>query len=177
MIRPADANETVTALRYVLEHKNGPVAFVLTRQAVPVIDRVKYSSHEGLTKGAYVLADSGAPPELILMASGSEVQLAIGAYEQLSKESVAVRVVSVPSFELFEQQSAQYKESVLPVEVERRIAIEAGATLCWYKYVGLKGKMIGIDTFGISAPSKHLFEHFGLTVNNVLKTATELLKG
>ncbi|MBF0336630.1 MAG: transketolase [Nitrospirae bacterium] len=177
VIRPADANETVTAMRYILEHPNGPVALVLTRQAVPVIDRVKYNSHEGLTKGAYILADSGAHPDLIIMASGSEVHLAIGAYEQLSKESVAVRVVSVPSFELFERQSAQYKESVLPIDVEHRIAIEAGATLCWYKYVGLRGKVIGIDRFGISAPSKQLFEYFGLTVNNVLKTASELLKG
>ncbi|MBF0539775.1 MAG: transketolase [Nitrospirae bacterium] len=177
VIRPADANETVTALQYILEDSTGPVALILTRQAVPAIDRVKYSSCDGLKRGAYILADSGAHPELILIAAGSEVHLAIDAYEQLLKASVAVRLVSMPSFDLFEQQSDQYKESVLPIDVDNRIAIEAGATLCWYKYVGLRGKVIGIDRFGISAPSKHLFEYFGLTVKDIMRKANELLKG
>ncbi|MBF0344181.1 MAG: transketolase [Nitrospirae bacterium] len=176
VIRPADANETITAMQYAMENLNGPVALVLTRQTVPVTDTVKYASSENLTKGAYVLADSGANPDLILIAAGSEVHLAVVAYEQLLKDSVAVRLVSMPSFALFERQSREYKESVLPIDVEKRIAIEAGATLSWYKYVGLKGKVIGIDTFGTSAPAKQLFEHFGLTVKNVLKTAYELLK-
>ncbi|MBF0516418.1 MAG: transketolase [Nitrospirae bacterium] len=176
VLRPADANETVMAWEVALEYQGGPVALVLTRQSVPVLDRNQYASHEGLRQGAYVLADSGKPPELILIASGSEVHQALGAYVQLLSEGVAVRCVSMPSFALFEKQSADYKESVLPVEVKRRLAVEAGSSLGWYKYVGLHGDVIGIDQFGISAPAKQLFEHFGFTVENVLKRARALLE-
>ncbi|MCG6551972.1 MAG: transketolase [Candidatus Magnetominusculus sp. LBB02] len=175
VMRPADANETVKAWELALEYEGGPVALVLTRQSVPVIDRKQYASHEGLAKGAYVLADSGKPPELILIASGSETHLALGAYVQLLKEGVAVRCVSMPSFALFEKQSAEYKESVLPLKVKKRLAVEAGSSLGWHKYVGLDGEVLGIDTFGISAPAKQLFEHFGFTVENVLKRARALL--
>ncbi|MBF0565061.1 MAG: transketolase [Nitrospirae bacterium] len=197
VIRPADANETVAALEFALEQRGGPVALVLSRQSLPVIDRIIYASHFGLKQGAYVMADSGAnsraysgtdstpdsgpnsgkTPEMLIIATGSEVHLAVGAYETLAAEGHAVRLISMPSFDLFEKQTDEYKESVMPACVEKRIAIEAGATLCWYKYVGLKGKVIGIDRFGLSAPSGVLFEHFGFTVDNVLKTAREMLKG
>jgi transketolase len=175
VIRPADANETVKAWEIALEYEGGPVALVLTRQSVPVLDRKVYASDEGVRQGAYVLADSGRPPELILIASGSEVHQALGAYVQLLKEGVAARCVSMPSFALFEKQPAEYKESVLPQSVHKRLAIEAGSTLGWYKYVGLHGDVIGIDAFGVSAPAKQLFEHFGFTVENVLKRARALL--
>ncbi|MBF0553837.1 MAG: transketolase [Nitrospirae bacterium] len=176
VIRPADANETVKAWEIAMEYEGGPVALILTRQSVPVLDRKIYASDEGVRQGAYVLADSGRAPELILIASGSEVHQALGAYVQLLKEGVAVRCVSMPCFSLFEKQSAEYKESVLPISVHRRLAIEAGSTLGWYKYVGLHGDVVGIDAFGISAPAKQLFEHFGFTVENVLRHARALLE-
>ncbi|KJR41861.1 transketolase [Candidatus Magnetoovum chiemensis] len=175
VIRPADANETVAAWEYILEHRDGPVALVLTRQSVPVIDRTKYANHSGLKKGAYILADSEKQPELILLASGSEVSLAINAYEALTSQGVSVRLVSMPSFEIFEKQSDEYKQSVLPCNIEKRISIEAGATLSWYKYTGLKGITIGLDRFGLSAPSDVLFETFGFTLDNVIEKANKLL--
>ncbi len=176
VIRPADANETVAAWEIALEHKDGPVALVLTRQSVPIIDRKTYSSHKELSKGAYILADSKKAPDLIIIATGSEVHPALEAYEQLKKKGVSVRIVNMPSFELFEKQSDEYKESVLPLSIEKRIAIEAGSTLGWHKYVGLKGKVIGIDSFTESAPAKVLFEKYGITSKNIIKTANELLK-
>ena len=176
VIRPADANEAVRSWQYILQHGSGTTALVLTRQNVPVIDRTKYAKARGIYKGAYVLADSGKTPELILIASGSEVHCTLEAYEVLAKEGVGVRIVNMASFELFEKQMDDYKNSVLPPEVEKRIAVEAASSLSWYKYVGLKGKVIGIDRFGVSAPSNVLFEHFGFTANNILKIARELLK-
>ncbi|QWR78180.1 transketolase [Candidatus Magnetomonas plexicatena] len=176
VIRPADANETVRAWQYILQHGYGTTALVLTRQNVPVIDRNKYAKARGIYKGAYVLADSGKPPELILMASGSEIHCTLEAYEELVKEGAAVRIVNMASFELFEKQMDDYKSQVFPPSVEKRIAVEAASSLSWYKYVGLKGKVIGVDRFGLSAPSDVLFEHFGFTASNILKVARELLK-
>jgi transketolase len=180
VIRPADANETVAAYELAFENpEGGPIAMALTRQRVPVLDRSKYASHEGLKQGAYVLADAklGKQPQVILIATGSEIHIALEAYEKLKAEGMAVRLVSMPSFELFDKQSQEYRDSVLPPDVEKRLAIEAGSTLCWYKYVGLKGRVIGIDQFGISAPAEELFEHFGFTADNVIKTVREMMKG
>ncbi len=176
VIRPADANETVIAWEIALERNTGPITLVLTRQRVPIIDRKKYASHEGLRNGAYIIADSKKTPEIILIATGSEVNLALSAYEQLKRRGISVRVVSMPSFELFEEQSDEYKESVFPKKIEKRLAIETGSSLCWYKYVGLNGKVIGIDRFGLSAPANVLFKEFGFTVENIVKTAREILK-
>lgn len=175
-IRPADANETREAWKAALAWQKGPVALILTRQNVPVIDQNKYGKAEGLHKGAYILADnSQGDPELIILASGSEVHVALEAYERLAAEGVRVRVVSMPSFELFEEQPESYREEVLPRKVRKRIAIEAGATLGWYKYVGSEGEVIGIDRFGASAPGKLVLEKLGLSVENLLAKARALL--
>ncbi|MEN3188827.1 MAG: transketolase [Atribacterota bacterium] len=176
LIRPADANETREAWKVAVEHKNGPVALILTRQNVPVLDQNKYGKAEGLRKGAYVLADNAQGlPELILIASGSEVHVALEAYEKLVAEGVKVRVVSMPSFELFEAQPKEYQDMILPPAVKKRIAIEAGATLGWYKYVGQEGEVIGIDRFGASAPGKLVLEKLGINVENLLSKAKALL--
>jgi len=175
VIRPADANETSVAWQVALEHRNGPVALILTRQKVPVIDRKKYAPATGLKKGAYVLADCKDIPQMILIASGSEVHLALDAYERLTAEGKRVRVVNMASCELFEKQPAAYREKVLPSGVEKRLAIEAGSSLSMYRYTGLKGEVIGIDRFGASAPAKVIFEKFGFTVDNVIKRAKALL--
>lgn len=176
LIRPADANETAVAWRVAIEHKGGPVALALTRQAVPIIDRGKHASAEGLTWGAYVLADSqGRAPEIILIASGSEVALALEAYGKLSAEGIAVRVVSMPSWDLFEKQTQSYKDEVLPPEVTARLAIEPASPLGWDRYVGPKGAVIGITRFGASAPYKVLAEKFGFTAANMVQRAHELL--
>jgi transketolase len=176
LIRPADANETAVAWRLAIEHKGGPVALALTRQTVPIIDRGKHASAEGLTWGAYVLADSqGRAPEIILIASGSEVALALEAYGKLSAEGIAVRVVSMPSWDLFEKQTQSYKDEVLPPEVTARLAIEPASPLGWDRYVGSKGAVIGITRFGASAPYKVLAEKFGFTAANIVQRAHELL--
>ncbi|MEE9523965.1 MAG: transketolase C-terminal domain-containing protein, partial [Thermodesulfovibrionales bacterium] len=175
LIRPADANETSVAWQVSLEDKKGPHALILTRQKLPVIDRRKYASANGVKRGGYVLADCKGKPQIIIIASGSEVHLALEAYERLTKERKRVRVVNIASFDIFEKQSASYKEKVLPSEVEKRLAVEAGHSLSMYKYVGLKGDVIGIDSFGESAPAKVLFEKFGFTVDNVVKKAKALL--
>ena len=175
LIRPADANETSVAWQAALEHKDGPVALILTRQKLPVINRRKYSSATGVKKGGYILAGCKGKPQIILIASGSEVPLTIEAYKELSREKKRVRVVNMASFELFEQQSTAYKNKVLPPDVEKRLAIEAASSLSMYKYVGLKGDVIGIDRFGASAPAKIIFEKFGFTVNNIVKRAKALL--
>ena len=139
-LRPSDANETVVAWKYAIEHKSGPVALLLTRQKLPTIDRSKFPSADNLTKGAYVLIENSPAPELILIGTGSEVQLALGAYEQLVKEGIKARVVSMPSWELFERQSKEYRDSVLPPSVKNRIAVEAGVSMGWEKYIGDAGR-------------------------------------
>ncbi len=176
LIRPADANETAVAWRVAIERKDGPVALALTRQKLPVIDRGKYASAEGLAEGAYILADSkGKRPELILIASGSEVSLALDSYQKLSDEGVAARVVSMPSWDLFEKQKQAYKDEVLPPLTTARLAIEAAFPLGWDRYVGPKGAVIGMTRFGASAPYKVLAEKFGFTTDNVIRRAHELL--
>jgi transketolase len=174
-IRPADANETSVAWQISLEDKKGPHALILTRQKLPVIDRRKYASANGVKRGGYVLADCKGKPQIIIIASGSEVHLAIETYERLTKERKRVRIVNIASFDIFEKQSTSYKEKVLPTDVEKRLAVEAGHSLSMYKYVGLKGDVIGIDSFGESAPAKVLFEKFGFTIDNVVKRAEALL--
>ncbi|WPP51101.1 transketolase [Catalinimonas niigatensis] len=175
VIRPGDANETVQAWRVALNHEGGPIALALTRQDLPTVNRESGGQASELEKGAYILRDADKTPQLILMASGSEVQLALDAQKELEKEGVAVRVVSMPSWELFDAQSASYKESVLPKSVSKRISIEAGSTLGWQKYVGSEGITIGIDSFGESAPGEELMIHFGFTVENIVKKAKTLV--
>jgi transketolase len=176
LIRPADANETAVAWRVAIEHRGGPVALCLTRQGLPIIDRNKYGAAEGLARGAYVLADAqGKTPEIILIASGSEVAPALEAYEKLAEEGVAVRVVSMPSWDLFEKQPQSYRDEVLPPRVTARLAIEAAAPFGWERYVGTKGDVIGIKRFGASAPAKVLGEKFGFTAANIVQRAHRLL--
>ena len=176
VLRPADANEVTEAWKVIMQITNHPAALVLTRQAIPTFDRSKYAPAAGVAKGGYVLADArGADPELILMGTGSEVSLCMAAYEQLSGEGVRVRVVSMPSWEIFEQQTAEYRESVLPARVTARISVEAGSTMGWSRYVGPAGKSIGMKSFGASAPGKDVFKKFGFTPENVIATAKTLL--
>ena len=176
VIRPADANETAVAWRVAIERQDGPVALALTRQKLPVIDREKYASAEGLAQGAYVLADSkGKPPDVILIASGSEVSVALGAYEKLIAEDVAARVVSMPSWDLFEKQTQDYKDEVLPPATTARLAIEAAYPFGWERYIGRQGAVIGMTRYGASAPYKVLAEKFGFTADNVVRRAHELL--
>lgn len=176
LIRPADANETAVAWRVAIETKGGPVALALTRQKLSVIDRDRYASAEGLAKGAYVLADSkGKAPEVILIASGSEVQVALEAYEKLTAEGVAARVVSMPSWDLFEKQSQAYRDEVLPPATVARLAIEAAYPFGWERYIGSKGAVIGMTRYGASGPYKVLAEKFGFTAENAVNRAHELL--
>lgn len=175
-IRPADANETAQAWRVAIEHKNGPVAIVLTRQNIPILDYQYCDGPESLEKGAYVLKDSSDTPQLILIATGSEVHVALEAQEKLAGEGIQARVVSMPSWELFEKQDDAYKESVFPKNVRKRISVEAGVTLGWHKYITDEGMSIGIDGFGESAPGSKLMEEFGFTAANVVKHAKQLLE-
>jgi transketolase len=171
VFRPADANEVAETWRCIMPLKHEPALMALTRQAVPTFDRNKYASAAGVAKGAYVLADSGGTPDVILMGTGSEVQLCIGAYEKLTAEGVKARVVSMPCWELFERQSAEYKVGVFPPAVRARVSVEAGATLGWERYIGENGEAVGRDDFGASAPIKELMSHFGFTVDNVIAKA------
>jgi transketolase len=174
-LRPSDANETVAAWKFAIEYKNGPVALLLTRQKLPTIDRSKYPSADNLVKGAYILIENSSVPDLILIGTGSEVQLALGAYDQLVKEGVKARVVSMPSWELFERQTKEYRDAVLPPSVKKRIAVEAAVSMGWEKYIGDAGRFVGMHSFGASAPVDAVFKHFGFTVENVVKTAKEIL--
>ena len=176
-IRPCDANEVAEAWRLILHDKHGPSILVLSRQPLPTLDREKYAAASGLTRGAYVLADppDGARPEVILMATGSEVSLCIGAYEQLTQDGVRARVVSMPCWDIFEQQDEAYRRSVLPDDVLARVAVEQAATLGWDRYAGLHGKIIGMHTFGASAPLPALLKKFGFTPEGVLSAAKEQL--
>jgi transketolase len=176
VIRPCDANEVAEAWRLTFEQDHQPVALVLTRQNVPILDRSRYASAEGLRRGGYVLADApDGEPELILIATGSDVALAVEAYEQLGSEGVRARVVSLPSFYLFDQQPEEYRESVLPAAVTARVSIEEASTLGWDRYVGPRGEMIGMHTFGSSAPLKEVLTEFGFTPERVAQTAREVL--
>ncbi len=176
VIRPADANETAEAWRAAMETKDRPVALVLTRQAVPTFDRTKYASAEGLRRGAYVLADSSGEPQIILMGTGSEVQLCVQAHERLTADGIRSRVVSMPSWELFKQQRQEYQDAVLPPQVHARVAVEAGTGLGWREYVGSEGRVIARYDFGASAPIKELLTHFGFTPERVASEARALIK-
>jgi transketolase len=176
VIRPADANEAAEMWRLAMTWKGGPLMFSLTRQKLPTFDRTKTAPARGLARGAYVLCETaGRDADIILMASGSEVQLAAGAKEALEKQGAAVRVVSMPSFELFEAQDRAYQESVLPSKIRKRLAIEMAAPLPWYRWVGLDGDVLGMTTFGTSAPYQDALKFFGFTVENVTERARKLL--
>ena len=175
-LRPGDANEVVEAYRYILQLRHQPAVLVLSRQPLPTLDRTKYSPAAGVARGAYVLADApGANPEVVLIASGSEVSVAVDAHEKLVAEGVRSRVVSMASWEIFEHQTQQYRDSVLPPNVSARIAIEQASTFGWERYVGAKGRVIGMTTFGASAPLKELQRKFGFEPARVVAIAKELL--
>jgi transketolase len=176
VIRPADANETVQAWVTMLEHKGGPVSLILTRQELPEIDQEKYAKATGVSKGAYILSDSEQEPQLILMGSGSEVHLLMEAQKQLKEASIHTRVVSFPSWELFDAQSAEYKEQVFPKKIRKRLAVEAGSPIGWCKYVTDEGDVIGISKFGESAPGELVMKEYGFSVQNVIAKAKALLK-
>jgi transketolase len=177
-LRPGDANEVVEAYRYVIQLRHQPAIFALSRQALPTLDRAKYASAKGVAQGAYVLADApGGDPEVILIASGSEVSLAVEAYEELVKDGVRARVVSMPSWDIFERQTPEYRKSVLPPSVKARVAIEQASTFGWERYVGEKGRVIGMHTFGASAPLKELQKKFGFVPDQVVAVAKEVLRG
>jgi transketolase len=177
VIRPCDANETVEAWKAALTRTSCPTALVLTRQKVSTLDRTKLSSAAGLAQGAYVLADApSGKPEVILIATGSEVHLALKAREILVKEGVETRVVSMPSWELFMEQTQQYRDSVLPPKIEARLSIEAGVTFGWEKWLGSRGQAIGLDHFGASAPEPVLMEQFGFSPSAIAQKAQSLLR-
>jgi transketolase len=176
VIRPADANEAAEAWRVAIDRTHQPVALVLTRQNVPVVDRSKYAPAEGLRRGGYVLADAGGgEPDVILIATGSEVALALAAHEELSGEGISSRVVSLPCWELFDRQDASYRDEVLPPSVTARVSVEEASTLGWDRYVGHAGKRIGMHTFGSSAPLKDVLDKFGFTPDKVAEAAREVL--
>jgi transketolase len=177
VIRPCDANETVEAWRVALSRRDGPTALLFTRQDVPTLDRSRYAPADGLQKGAYVLTDLGSgEPEVLLMATGSEVSLILEAGEQLAGRGHRVRLVSFPSWELFEEQALEYKEMVLPARLTRRLAVEAGVSMGWERWVGPKGETITLNRFGASAPSQVMFEELGFTVERVVASALGLLE-
>ena len=175
-LRPGDANEVVEAYRYIMQLRHQPAAIVLSRQPLPTLDRARYAPAAGVARGAYVLADApGGPPDVILIASGSEVSLAVQAHEQLLAEGIRSRVVSMPSWEIFDHQTKEYRDSVLPPSVTARVAVEQASTFGWERYVGSGGRIIGMKTFGASAPLKALQEKFGFEHVHVAATARELL--
>jgi transketolase len=176
LLRPADANEAAVAWKVALEARDRPVLLALTRQDVATLDRGRYASAEGVRRGAYVLRDAGAsPPALILMASGSEVGLIVAAAERLDAEGVAVRCVSMPSWDLFEAQPQSYRDEVLPPQATARLAVELGVRQGWDRYVGTRGDMLGVDRYGASAPAEVLLKEYGFTVDNVVDRAKKIL--
>jgi transketolase len=176
VLRPGDANEVTEAYKVAIQHLHGPSTLVFSRQPMPTIDRTKFAPASGVAKGAYVLADAdGGKPEVVLMGTGTELQHCVAAYEKLKAEGIKARVVSMPCLELFDQQDAAYKESVLPSAVTARVSIEMGATLGWDRYVGPKGKIIGMRSFGASAPLKDLLPKFGFGPDYVVAAAKQLL--
>ena len=171
-LRPADANEVVEAYRYIVQLRHQPAVLALSRQALPTLDRSKYAPASGVSKGAYVLADTpGGKPDVILIASGSEVSLAVEAHEKLRADGIRSRVVSMPSWDIFEHQTQEYRDSVLPPDVTARVAIEQASTLGWERYVGLTGRVIGMHTFGASAPLKELQRKFGFEPSEIIAAA------
>jgi transketolase len=176
VMRPGDANEVVEAWKTIMPMKHNPVALVLSRQALPTLDRTKYAPASGVAKGGYVLGDvQGGKPEIILIGTGSELSLCVAAYEKLTSEGVRARVVSMPSTDIFDIQDENYKNSVLPPTVKARVSVEAASVFGWERYVGLEGAIIGMTTFGASAPAKDLFNKFGFTVQHVVQAAKDVL--
>ena len=177
VIRPGDANETAVAWRVAIETRDRPVALALTRQNVPTLDRTQFAAADGLRRGAYVLADPpDGRPDLVLIGTGSEVSLAVAAREKLSERKIQARVVSMPSWELFDLQPKEYRDSVLPPSIKRRVAVEAALPQGWHRYVGDGGDVIGIERFGASAPGNVVMEKLGFTVNHVVERALALLE-
>jgi transketolase len=177
VFRPADANEVVEAWRVVMQMKDRPALLALTRQAVPTFDRTKYASASGLARGAYVMADApDGKPDVLLLATGSEVRLCVTAYEQLKSEGIKARVVSMPSWELFESQSSEYRDSVIPPDVRARVAVEEASTFGWERYTGMRGAILGMHRFGLSAPLKVVSEYFGFEPDHVVAAAKEQIE-
>ncbi len=177
LFRPGDANEVVEVYRYVMQLRHRPALLVLSRQPLPTLDRSKYASASGVARGAYVLADApDGKPDIILIATGSELSLAANAHERLSLDGIRSRVVSMASWDVFERETQEYRDAVLPPEVTARVAIEQASTFGWERYVGPTGRVIGMHTFGASAPLKALQQEFGFTVDNVVTTAKALLR-
>jgi transketolase len=176
VIRPGDANETVEAWRAALERDDGPVALLLSRQNVVTLDRAEVASAEGLHRGAYVLWDSAPEPEVILISTGTEVGPTLEAGKALAADGAAVRVVSMPCMELFEAQPEDYREQVLPAAVRARLAVEPGASMSWWRWVGSDGDVLGLDHFGASAPGATVLEKFGFDVDGILARARALLQ-
>jgi transketolase len=175
-LRPGDANEVVEAWKLIMKLHHEPAVLILTRQALPTLDRSRYAAASGLARGGYVLADAAdGKPDVLLLATGSEVSLCVGVYEQLTKEGVKARVVSMPSWELFDHQPEEYRNSVLPPDVVARVAVEQASTMGWARYVGLTGECIGMVTFGASAPLKELQKKFGFTPEKVMEAAKRQL--
>ena len=174
-LRPADANEVVEAWRYIAKARHEPVALILTRQKVPTLDRQKYGSAEGLHKGAYILSDCAGKPDILLLATGSEVSLCLESAERLSKEGIKVRVISMPSWQIFEKQDEAYRNHVIPPDVIARLSVEQASTFGWERYVGLRGRSIGMKSFGASAPLEELLKKFGFTVDHVVAQAKEVI--
>jgi transketolase len=175
VIRPADANETVEAWKYAINHKGGPVALILTRQKLTILDQNTYGSAKGVENGAYIVKESKQKPDLLLIASGSEVSLSLKAADQLEAEGKNVRVISFPSWEIFEQQSDDYKQQIFPAEIKTRVSVEMGIAMGWQKYVGDLGEAMSIETFGASAPDNILYEKYGFTVEKVIEAAKRVL--
>ena len=176
LLRPADANEVVEAYRYIMQLRHQPALLVVSRQPLPTLDRTRYAPASGVARGAYVLADApGGKPEVILIATGSEVVLAADAHEKLLAEGIRSRVVSMPSWDIFEHQTQEYRDSVLPPGVTARVAVEQASTFGWERYVGTSGRIIGMKTFGASAPLKELQKHFGFEPDHVVSAAKEVL--
>jgi transketolase len=176
VIRPCDANETAEAWRFAVGHREGPVALALSRQGVPTFDRETFGSAEGLRQGGYILKDAeNGNPDVIVLSSGTEVPIAVEAAQKLQEKGVAARVVSMPSWRLFEEQPEAYRHQVLPPDIKTRVAIEAGVTQGWHRYVGNRGEVIGLNRFGASAPYKILYEKFGMTADRVVEKAMDLL--
>jgi transketolase len=177
VMRPADAAEAAEAWRWTMMHRDGPVALVLTRQKLPAIDRTPFAPASGVAQGAYVLADAdGGRPQAIIIATGSEVSVAMAARELLAKDGVRTRVVSMPCWETFEAQSREYRDSVLPPAVKARVSVEAGVTFGWHRWIGDAGIAIGIDRYGSSAPGEINMEKFGFTADNVARTVRSLVQ-
>jgi transketolase len=178
-MRPADGNEIAEAWRFIMESKKHPVALILSRQPLPTIDRSHYSSASGLRKGGYIVSESDGKPDIILLATGSEVGLCLDAQDKLKGQGVKARVVSMPSFELYESQPLAYRQSVLPSDCRKRLAVEMASSLGWRRYVGIPpdGAVIALRHFGASAPWKELQKKFGFTADDVVKKAKDLLAG